>query len=97
MAKNQIGLIKQTTNQFYFFMNSYAFFFNFVLLLLQVPTHTMYYINDGVYGSFNCIIYDHAVCTPIPFNIDNNSVCCDESPFRACVFTPLNSMELRND
>uniref|UniRef100_A0A8D8U949 ornithine decarboxylase n=1 Tax=Cacopsylla melanoneura TaxID=428564 RepID=A0A8D8U949_9HEMI len=35
----------------------------------DVPTHTMYYINDGVYGSFNCIIYDHAVCTPIPFNI----------------------------
>lgn len=37
-----------------------------------VPSHTMYYINDGVYGSFNCIIYDHAVCTPIPFNIIDN-------------------------
>lgn len=23
------------------------------------PSH-MYYVNDGVYGSFNCIIYDHA-------------------------------------
>ena len=22
----------------------------------------MYYINDGVYGSFNCLLYDHAVC-----------------------------------
>ncbi|KAF5296581.1 hypothetical protein FQR65_LT10234 [Abscondita terminalis] len=22
-------------------------------------THYMYYINDGVYGSFNCILYDH--------------------------------------
>lgn len=21
--------------------------------------HYMYYINDGVYGSFNCILYDH--------------------------------------
>ena len=20
----------------------------------------MYYVNDGVYGSFNCILYDHA-------------------------------------
>ena len=20
----------------------------------------MYYINDGVYGSFNCLLYDHA-------------------------------------
>lgn len=24
----------------------------------------MYYINDGVYGSFNCIMFDHAVITP---------------------------------
>ncbi|XP_049880038.1 ornithine decarboxylase 1-like [Pectinophora gossypiella] len=22
-------------------------------------THTMYFVNDGVYGSFNCILYDH--------------------------------------
>ncbi|XP_069742393.1 ornithine decarboxylase isoform X2 [Narcine bancroftii] len=27
-------------------------------------TH-MYYINDGVYGSFNCILYDHAHVMPI--------------------------------
>ena len=25
----------------------------------------MYYVNDGVYGSFNCILYDHAECLPI--------------------------------
>jgi len=24
----------------------------------------MYYINDGVYGSFNCVLYDHAVVSP---------------------------------
>src|SRR4051812_35016785 len=24
----------------------------------------MYYINDGVYGSFNCLIYDHGVADP---------------------------------
>ncbi|XP_068194372.1 ornithine decarboxylase [Antennarius striatus] len=24
----------------------------------------MYYINDGVYGSFNCILFDHAHCLP---------------------------------
>ena len=23
-------------------------------------TRTMYYINDGLYGSFNCVLYDHA-------------------------------------
>lgn len=27
-------------------------------------TNFMYYINDGVYGSFNCILYDHAVVFP---------------------------------
>eukprot|EP01027_Heterolobosea_sp_BB2_P008946 GEZU01013251.1.p1 GENE.GEZU01013251.1~~GEZU01013251.1.p1 ORF type:complete len:452 (+),score=162.53 GEZU01013251.1:237-1592(+) len=25
----------------------------------------MYYINDGVYGSFNCLLFDHAVVTPL--------------------------------
>ncbi|KAK3819614.1 MAG: pyridoxal-dependent decarboxylase [Benniella sp.] len=29
----------------------------------QNPTH-MYYINDGMYGSFNCITFDHQVCEP---------------------------------
>lgn len=24
----------------------------------------MYYVNDGVYGSFNCILYDHAHVQP---------------------------------
>jgi len=27
----------------------------------------LYYINDGVYGSFNCIIFDHAHPTPISY------------------------------
>jgi len=25
----------------------------------------MYYVNDGVYGSFNCLLYDHATVRPI--------------------------------
>ena len=25
----------------------------------------MYYVNDGVYGSFNCIMYDHATVSPV--------------------------------
>lgn len=25
----------------------------------------MYYVNDGVYGSFNCILYDHAHVQPL--------------------------------
>ena len=28
--------------------------------LTEEKTQFMYYINDGVYGSFNCILYDHA-------------------------------------
>ena len=24
----------------------------------------MYYVNDGVYGSFNCLLYDHAEVYP---------------------------------
>jgi ornithine decarboxylase len=24
----------------------------------------MYYVNDGVYGSFNCLVFDHAICNP---------------------------------
>lgn len=30
--------------------------------------HIMYYINDGVYGSFNILLYDHAKVTPLPLN-----------------------------
>lgn len=30
--------------------------------------HTMYYINDGVYGSFNCILYDNQKIVPIIFD-----------------------------
>lgn len=26
--------------------------------------HNMYYINDGVYGSFNCLLYDHQEVYP---------------------------------
>ncbi|XP_047120199.1 ornithine decarboxylase 1-like [Schistocerca piceifrons] len=31
-------------------------------------TSVMYYVNDGVYGSFNCLLYDHMEVTPIPLN-----------------------------
>jgi len=24
----------------------------------------MYYVNDGVYGSFNCLVFDHATVKP---------------------------------
>ena len=29
----------------------------------------MYYLNDSVYGSFNCIMFDHATVTPKPLQV----------------------------
>lgn len=34
----------------------------------------MYFINDGVYGSFNCILYDHKVVQPIPIETSKGDV-----------------------
>lgn len=28
----------------------------------------IYYLNDGIYGSFNCIYFDHTTPTILPFN-----------------------------
>jgi len=30
----------------------------------SVCPNILYYINDGLYGSFNCVLYDHATITP---------------------------------
>lgn len=35
-------------------------------------THNMYYINDGVYGSFNCLLYDHQHVIPISLKVIKN-------------------------
>lgn len=31
---------------------------------ISAPSY-MYYVNDGVYGSFNCVLYDHATVSPL--------------------------------
>lgn len=41
--------------------------------LIHSKRDNMYYINDGVYGSFNCILYDHAVVTPVPLTVSLRS------------------------
>ena len=33
----------------------------------------MFYINDGVYGSFNCIMFDHQIVHPYPLTISHES------------------------
>lgn len=32
-------------------------------------SNNMYYINDGVYGSFNAILYDHVEVQPVPLSV----------------------------
>ena len=40
-------------------------------------THTMYFINDGVYGSFNCILHDHqhVVAEPLHASCERSLPC----------------------
>lgn len=35
----------------------------------NLVARNMYYINDGVYGSFNCMLYDHQQVTPLPLKV----------------------------
>ncbi|XP_055491281.1 ornithine decarboxylase [Leucoraja erinacea] len=44
----------------------------------------MYYINDGVYGSFNCILYDHAHVMPVLLRKQKS----DESLYSTSVWGP---------
>eukprot|EP00045_Choanoeca_perplexa_P017203 m.246243 g.246243 ORF g.246243 m.246243 type:complete len:438 (+) comp17472_c0_seq1:180-1493(+) len=45
--------------------------------VLEEEKHVMLYINDGVYGSFNCILYDHAHVQGYPLfpacSVDNDA------------------------
>lgn len=36
----------------------------------------MYYVNDGVYGSFNCILYDHAHVKPLLQKVPSDYTVC---------------------
>jgi len=42
-----------------------------------------YYLNDGVYGSFNCILFDHATPTILPFNERN-----EERVYKSVIYGP---------
>jgi len=43
----------------------------------------MYYVNDGVYGSFNCLVFDHAVVIPETLKEDS-----DETLFPSSIWGP---------
>ena len=53
-------------------------------------TSFVYYLNDGIYGSFNCIYFDHSLPKLIPFNKS-----WDEKLYRSTVFGPTcDSMDI---
>jgi ornithine decarboxylase len=47
---------------------------------------TLYYVSDGVYGSFNNIVFDHA--SPKPLLLDETLYSPDTPLERACIFGP---------
>ncbi|KAK9270088.1 hypothetical protein L1049_025662 [Liquidambar formosana] len=50
-----------------------------------------YWINDGIYGSMNCILYDHATITCTPFACTSNRAnptCRGARTYRSTVFGP---------
>jgi ornithine decarboxylase len=52
----------------------------------------VYYLNDGIYGSFNCIMFDHERPTILPFNERN------EKQFRSRLFGPTcDSIDMISD
>ncbi|RSH78330.1 uncharacterized protein EHS24_002049 [Apiotrichum porosum] len=53
----------------------------------------MYYINDGVYGSFNCIIFDHQIVHPYPLTIGNTPAPSAARP----AFPPPPNVEMPTD
>lgn len=49
----------------------------------------MYYINDGVYGSFNCSLYDCPKAIPIPLNKKDTKDTAPTAPtYPSCVWGP---------
>jgi ornithine decarboxylase len=53
-------------------------------------TSFVYYLNDGIYGSFNCIYFDHSLPKLIPFNKN-----WDDTLYRSTVFGPTcDSMDI---
>lgn len=52
--------------------------------LVDTSKTMMYYINDGVYASFNCLFYDHAECFPTLIN-DNRE---DTTLFKSSIWGP---------
>lgn len=51
-------------------------------------SNMMYYINDGVYGSFNSQLYDHQICVPKLLRSINENGTKQERTFKSVIFGP---------
>jgi len=51
---------------------------------VTLERHFLYYVNDGVYQSFNCVLYDHYNPTPLLLNAPVSP----DSPYRSTIFGP---------
>eukprot|EP01060_Flectonema_neradi_P002215 TRINITY_DN1134_c1_g1_i1.p1 TRINITY_DN1134_c1_g1~~TRINITY_DN1134_c1_g1_i1.p1 ORF type:complete len:467 (+),score=108.76 TRINITY_DN1134_c1_g1_i1:90-1403(+) len=52
-------------------------------------TETQYYLNEGVYQSFNCLFFDHAVVEPVPFHVDpSRENASEEAKLQTTIFGP---------
>jgi len=49
------------------------------LLMPNGENHAMYYVNDGVYGSFNCLLYDHATVYCLPLTNEGRMPAIDQT------------------
>jgi len=67
--------VNESNNQFYFDSTS-----------IDSSKSMMYYINDGVYASFNCLFYDHAECTPVLLKGDQ--LTNDSKLFKSSIWGP---------
>jgi len=56
-----------------------------IVSVAETPQGCRYYLNDGLYGSFNCLIYDHAeVPRPIIFRDGREFPETEAGPARSC-------------
>ena len=72
-SADETGAFKQNVLAFLMFIHWNFFEFERYIWLFSLLDGTatpndeplfMYYVNDGVYGSFNCLLYDHAEVYP---------------------------------
>ncbi|KAK8766755.1 hypothetical protein V5799_006460 [Amblyomma americanum] len=54
-----------------FFVSSAFTLYTTVIAKREAGGRLMYYLNDGVYGSFNCTVFDHA--QPVPFALHSGN------------------------